>query len=89
MINRLLNRFRRTLSCDEVMEVLQAYLDGEVDVETARKVAGHLEMCAACSNESEVYERIKHNLASRRRDIDPEVRSALESFARDLQTSAE
>ena len=89
MINRLLSRFRRTPSCDEIMEVLQAYLDGEVDVETARKVAGHLEMCTACSHESEVYERIKGNLASRRREIDPEVRSALEAFTRNLQTSSD
>ncbi|MEL6982250.1 MAG: zf-HC2 domain-containing protein [Actinomycetota bacterium] len=89
MINRLLKRFRRTPSCDEIMEVLQAYLDGEVDVETARKVAGHLEDCAACSHESDVYDRIKTTLSSRRRDIDPNVRAALEAFSQDLRSATD
>ncbi len=89
MINRLLKRFRRGPSCDEVMEVLQAYLDGEVDVDTARMVAGHLDDCAACSNESEVYQRIKDSLSTRRREIDPEVRAALEAFSRDLRTATD
>lgn len=86
IMNRLLKRLRRSPSCDEIMEVLQAYLDGEVDAETARKVAGHLEDCSACSHESDVYERIKTSLSNRRRDIDPEVRAALEAFSRDLRT---
>ena len=89
MINRLLKRLRGAPSCDEIMKVLQAYLDGEVDVGTARTVAGHLDECAACTSESEVYQRIKTSLASRRREIDPDVRAALEAFSRDLRTSSD
>lgn len=89
MINRLLKRIRRTPSCEEVMEVLQGYLDGEVDVEVARMVAGHLADCAACSNESEVYQQIKTALSNRRRPIDPDVRAALEAFSRDLRTASD
>lgn len=89
MINRLLKRIRRSPSCDEIMEVLQAYLDGEVDVETARMVASHLEDCAACSNESDVYDRIRASLSNRRREIDPEIRAALESFSRDLRSATD
>jgi len=89
MINRLLKFMRRSPSCDEIMEVLQAYLDGEVDVETAREVAGHLEDCTACSHESDVYQRIKSSLTTRRREIDPEVRAKLEAFSRDLRTSSD
>ncbi|MEM9561256.1 MAG: zf-HC2 domain-containing protein [Actinomycetota bacterium] len=89
MINRLLKRFRRGLTCEEVMEVLQAYLDGEVDVETALRVAEHLDSCPACSAESEVYQRIKDNLSSRRREIDPGVRAALEAFSQDLRTATD
>ena len=89
MINRLLKRLRGAPSCDEIMKVLQAYLDGEVDVHTARKVAGHLEDCAACSHESAVYERITASLSNRRREIDPEIRAALEAFSRDLRTASD
>lgn len=89
MIRRLLERFRRPPSCTEVMEVLQAYLDDEVDVETARMVADHLDACRPCSSESDMYQRIKTGLANRRRDIDPGVRAALEAFARDLRTAAD
>jgi anti-sigma factor (TIGR02949 family) len=89
MINRLLKRIRRSPSCDDIMEVLQAYLDGEVDVETARMVAGHLEDCSACSHESDVYDRIKSSLSNRRREIDPDVRAALEAFSRDLRSATD
>ncbi len=89
MINRLLRRFRRTPSCAEIMEVLQAYLDGEVDVDTARTVAVHLDDCTLCSHESDVYRRIKISLATRRREIDPQIRTALESFSRDLRTASD
>ncbi len=89
MITRLLNRFRRIPSCDEIMEVLQAYLDGEVDVEVARTVAGHLEKCVVCSHESEVYQQIKTSLAGRRREVDPDVRAALEAFSRDLRHASD
>jgi anti-sigma factor (TIGR02949 family) len=84
IMDRLLRRVRRMPSCEEVAKVLQAYLDGEVDVHTARMVAGHLEDCATCSHESDVYNGIKASLATRRRDIDPEIRRALEGFIRDL-----
>lgn len=89
MIGRLRRLFRKQLSCAEVMEVLQAYLDGEVDDATARMVAEHLEDCLHCTHESDVYHRIKAKLASRRREIDPQVRIALEAFVRDLPTAAD
>jgi anti-sigma factor (TIGR02949 family) len=89
MIDRLRRLLRREPSCAEVMEVLQAYLDGEVDDSTARMVAEHLGVCLHCSHESDVYQRIKTKLASRRREIDPQVRVALETFVRGLPTSAD
>lgn len=88
MITKLLNRFRGGPSCDEVMEVLQSYLDGEVDAATARKVAGHLDMCTDCGPESEVYRRIKSSLATASEPIDPEVLASLHAFTNRL-TSGE
>lgn len=81
IISKLLNRFRSGPSCDEIMEVLQSYLDGEVDAETARKVAGHLEICTDCDSESEIFRSIKTSLANSAAPVDPEVLASLRAFS--------
>lgn len=81
---RLMNMFRRGPSCEEILEVLQSYLDGETDEETAKKVVGHLADCAACDRESQVYKEIKISLASRRKPVDPEIMKALHQFGDEL-----
>ncbi len=81
IISKLLNRFRGGPSCDQIMETLQSYLDGEVDAETAREVAGHLEHCTDCNSESEVYRNIKASLASSAEPVDPEVLVSLRAFS--------
>lgn len=77
----LLRRLRGEMSCGQVLEVLQAHLDGEVDAETARKVAQHLDKCQPCDHEASVYTRIKSGLASKRRVLDPVILSQLDQFA--------
>lgn len=72
------------LNCGDVMEVLQSYLDGETDVETARKVAEHLGECEDCDLESKVYLDIKTSLVSRTDTVDPVVMSALQDFSNRL-----
>lgn len=81
---RLLNKLRRGPSCDEIMEVLQSYLDGETDEQTAIKVASHLDDCTECDRESKVYQDIKASLATRRKPIDPKIMSALRQFGDEL-----
>ncbi len=71
-------------SCEEVMEVLQSYLDGETDAETARSVAAHLEVCEGCGPEAEVFRRIKLSLHQHAEPVDPAVLSSLEAFGRRL-----
>lgn len=80
--------FGRPMRCDAVMEVLQAYLDGEIAVEQARKVARHLDRCDGCAVESEVFAGIQRRLADRPFEIDPEIRARLESFVRSLAHDA-
>jgi anti-sigma factor RsiW len=53
---------RRQLSCHQVGEVLQTYLDRELDDGTAAKVAAHLEDCRRCGLELETYEALKASL---------------------------
>ncbi len=76
--------FRRGLSCTDVLEVLQSYLDGETEADVARQVAAHLDDCDHCDRESDVYVRIKTSLANKRRTTDPEVLAALTRFGEDL-----
>jgi anti-sigma factor RsiW len=84
MIQRLLDKLNGRLSCGEVLELLQGYLDDEITAEEARKVSEHLERCDRCERESEVYRQIKENLAARSRPIDPKVLNSLEAFGRSL-----
>jgi anti-sigma factor (TIGR02949 family) len=84
---RLLNKLRGKPSCADIMEVLQAYLDGEVDADRAREVAGHLESCTNCDRESQVYQSIKSSLARHRRPVDPEVLAALRQFGEQLESA--
>ena len=80
----LIKKLRRGPSCAEIMEVLQAYLDGEIDAATAASVAAHLDECTECGRESDVYRTIKQSLAARRRPIDPDVLAALRRFGQEL-----
>ena len=79
---KLFNGFKRNrhVSCEEVLEVLQSYLDGETDADTALSVSGHLDECQQCEPESAVYRRIKSTLNMTAGDVDPTVLSRLENF---------
>ncbi len=50
-------------SCREVGQVLQSYLDGEVDELAAHRITRHLELCRRCGMESSTYAEIKASLA--------------------------
>jgi len=54
---------RRHLSCRQVGRLVQGYLDGETDEETAAKVAAHLEDCKRCGLDAQTYREIKAALA--------------------------
>jgi len=83
IVNRFLERLRNP-SCKEVLKTVQSYLDGEVDVETARRVAAHLADCPDCNVESEVYRSIKTSLANAAEPVDPEVLAGLRAFSERL-----
>ncbi len=86
LIMRLMSRLgiERGLTCDQVMEVLQAYLDGEVDAAQARAVSLHLDKCDRCNLESDVFRRIQLRLKAQPFDVDPEVSARLEAFGQRL-----
>lgn len=79
-VNDLVNRLRGRLTCAETLTLLQQYLDGELPVDEARRVAVHLDHCTMCEEESAVYARIKASIASVASGADPEVLARLERF---------
>ena len=84
---KLFARFRRSRSmdCAEVGELLQFYLDGELDEARSTKLAEHLDACLQCGLDAEAYQRIKLSLAARGAapEHDPALKR-LRSFADEL-----
>ncbi len=72
---KLLDRLLGRPSCGHVMEILQAYLDGEVDAEQAKAVAHHLDRCAGCGPEAEIYRKL---IVSIQRQTPPPEAESLE-----------
>jgi anti-sigma factor RsiW len=64
---------QRRMNCMQVVRILQAYLDGQVDEVTARRVSAHLEDCRRCGLEAAVYREIKHSLSRRETPADEAV----------------
>lgn len=73
----------RRMNCMQVARVLQAYLDGETDEITARRVAAHLEDCRRCGLKAEIYREIKSAL-SRRAEPEADAVERLREFAEGL-----
>ncbi|MGW0825392.1 anti-sigma factor family protein [Streptomyces sp. NPDC002845] len=73
----------RRMNCMRVIRVLQAYLDGETDEVTARRVAAHLEDCLRCGLEASTYRAIKEAPA-RREQPDADAVDRLRGFGEAL-----
>jgi len=72
------------MSCHQVGEVLQQFLDGHIDAERAGRIEEHLEECRRCGMEVETYERIKATLAARRPEVPAESIDRLRAFGERL-----
>ncbi|HSL72826.1 MAG TPA: zf-HC2 domain-containing protein [Ilumatobacteraceae bacterium] len=72
------------MSCHQVGEVLQEYLDGHIDAERAEQIAAHLDECRRCGMEVETYERIKATLAAQRPEIPADSIDRLRAFGEQL-----
>ena len=68
-------------SCMQVMRVLQAYLDGQTDEVTARRVGNHLDACRRCGLEAATYREIKAALSRSSAPLDPSAVEHMHSFA--------
>ena len=57
------NRFPTT-ECDEVMDRLDSFIDGDTDPHCAQRLQAHLRECSACSDEHELALRISDTLGA-------------------------
>lgn len=72
-------------SCRSIASVVEAYLDGECDPDTARDVVAHLEVCRPCAEETRALEAIKAALVTGRCcGADPAVVASLRAYAKRL-----
>lgn len=71
-------------SCEQVGQVLQAYVDGELGPQDAEHVAAHLVHCDRCEIEREVVTEVVGAIRRQRPDLDPAVVDRLTGFVEDL-----
>ena len=67
--------------CREVARVLQSYLDGELDVDAARRITAHLELCRRCGLEAATYLEIRRCLERRAPSLPAASLERLRDFA--------
>lgn len=67
-------------SCDDLVDDLQLYVDGECGVDTAVTVAAHLDRCPTCAEEVATYRWLKAALR-RQRTVDQDAVGRLRTFA--------
>jgi anti-sigma factor RsiW len=82
-------RADRPMTCAEVGEILQEYLDDQLDERRASRLAAHLEECRRCGLEAETYRRIKHSLSAHQHDLPLDALERLRDFGRRLADGEE
>ncbi len=67
------------LNCDELVELVTGYLDGDLDDETERRVADHLSGCDGCTTYVDQIRQTVTALGSSPTDVElpDEIRDAL------------
>lgn len=79
-----------TATCQEVLRVLQSYLDGELNDLTSQRVARHLGACRRCGLEAATYTEVKRALRRRARgSLEDASLSRLREFGRRLATEGD
>lgn len=51
------------VSCEQVIERLLEFLDGELDAEAERQIGEHMETCRACFSRAEFERRLRARIA--------------------------
>jgi anti-sigma factor (TIGR02949 family) len=54
---------KQSLTCEEVLKHLFAYIDKELDVATSAEIDRHLEQCRGCFSRADFERKLKDKLA--------------------------
>lgn len=69
-----MSRFDDNPGCEEVLDLLEPYLDGDLPPDEAARVAAHLERCPACAGERDLAAAVQRELrALPQHECPPEV----------------
>src|SRR5436305_12462754 len=69
-----MNRIDDILTCNEALDLLEPYVDGDLAPAEAGRLGSHLESCPACASELALAERIQRELrALPQLDCPPEI----------------
>ena len=71
---------KRPMTCGEVGEWLQRYLDGDLDDRRSERLAAHLDDCRRCGLEADTYERIKRSLTDHQLSVPADSLARLREF---------
>ncbi len=81
---RWYRRSGQEANCREVGQVLQSYLDGEVEAGFTAKIEAHLEKCRDCGLERDTYQQIKSSLSRQAPAVDSAAIDRLREFGEQL-----
>jgi anti-sigma factor RsiW len=71
------------MDCNELVELVTAYLDGSLDVDTRARFDMHLLECDGCENYLQQFRATMGALGAVREEIDPTFRDKLLAAFRD------
>lgn len=83
-MTRTLQGMRDRAECMRVKPLLQAYLDGELSEEDARRVSRHLDACRRCGLAAETFRDIKAAVSRLGDEPDRDAVQRLVRFAEEL-----
>lgn len=80
----VVSRIQGGPSCKEIADVLQSFLDGELQAVDIPTVQTHLDACRDCGLEAETYEAVKVSLTKHQVAVDADVLARLRDFGAQL-----
>ena len=83
----------KNMTCQELVELVSAFLDGELDPTTERRLVDHVAVCDGCGNYIDQFRQTINTVAElpddAREVLSPELRDALLAEFRRLHPSAD
>jgi anti-sigma factor RsiW len=68
------------ITCQEVVEIVTAYLDGALDQASVQKLEAHLQMCGPCAEYVKQVRTTTRLVAAARLEVHPDRAALLDAF---------